>query len=81
MSDTGRCWSELYRQAIFESDGERLQARIEEASDAIRRRSRELWYTSSPETRERRDLDSALYFLGLLRVIGVVDEASHPSQR
>ena len=70
MSDMGTCWPELYRQAILESDRGRLSARIEEASTAIRRRSRELWYAGSPETRERRDLDSALRFLGLLRMVG-----------
>jgi hypothetical protein len=70
MSDTGRCWPELYRQAILESDRGRLPAWIEEASEAIRRRSRELWYAGSPESRERRDLDSALRFLGLLRMVG-----------
>jgi hypothetical protein len=70
MSDTGTCWPELYRQAILESDRGRLPARIEQAREAIRRRSRELWYAGSPETRERRDLDSALRFLGLLRLVG-----------
>jgi hypothetical protein len=67
MSDTGRCWPELYRQALLESDRGRLPARIDEASEAIRRRARELWYAGSAETRERRDLDAALHFLGLLR--------------
>jgi hypothetical protein len=67
MSDTSTCWPELYRQAILESDRSRLPARIDKASKAIRRRSRQLWYAGSPETRERRDLDAALHFLGLLR--------------
>jgi hypothetical protein len=70
MSDTGTCWPKLYRQAILESDHGRLPARIDEASEAIRCRSRELWYAGSPETRERRDLDAALRFLGLLRMVG-----------
>lgn len=70
MSETGTCWPELYRQAILESDRGRLPARIDEASEAIRRRSRELWYSGSPETRKRRDLDAALRFLGLLRMVG-----------
>ena len=70
MSDTGRSWPELYRQAILESDSGRLPARIDEASEAIRHRARELWYGGSPETRERRDLDAALRFLGLLRMVG-----------
>jgi hypothetical protein len=66
MSDTSTCWPELYRRAILESDRGRLPARIDEASEAIRHRSKELWYAGSPETRERRDLDAALHFLGLL---------------
>ena len=67
MPETGKCWPELYRVALLESDRGRLPARIDEASEAIRRRARELWYAGSPETRERRDLDTALHFLGLLR--------------
>ena len=70
MSDTSGRWPELYRQALLESDSGRLLARIDEASDAIRCRSRDLWYAGSPETSERHALDSALYFLGLLRMIG-----------
>lgn len=70
MSDTGTGWPELYRGALLESDRGRLPARIDEASEAIRRRARELWYAGSPETRERRDLDAALHFLGLLRMVG-----------
>jgi hypothetical protein len=70
MSDTGTSWPQLYRQALFESDRTRLPARIEEARKAIQCRARELWYAGSPETRERRDLDAALRFLGLLRMVG-----------
>jgi len=70
MSDTSRRWPELYRQALLESDNDRLAGRIEEASKAIKGRARELWYENSPETRERRDLDAALRFLGLLRAVG-----------
>lgn len=70
MSDTGARWPELYRGALLESDHTRLPARIDEASEAIRCRARELWYEGSPETRERHDLDAALRFLGLLRMVG-----------
>jgi hypothetical protein len=70
MSDTGKGWPELYRMALLESDYGRLPGRIEEASAAIRCRVRELWYAGSPETRERRDLDAALRFLELLRMVG-----------
>ena len=47
-----------------------MLARIDEASEAIRCCSRELWYAGSTETEERHALDSALDFLGLLRTIG-----------
>jgi hypothetical protein len=71
MSDTpsGKTWPELYRKALLESDRSRLPARIEEARKAIQHRARELWYAGSPETRERRDLDAAVHFLGLLRTV------------
>jgi hypothetical protein len=70
MSDTGNGWPQLYRQALFESDRSRLPARIEEAQKAIQHRARELWYAGSLETRERHDLDAAVRFLGLLRMVG-----------
>ena len=69
MSDTGKSWPELYRGVLLELDRGRLPARIDEASEAIRRRARESWYAISPETRERHDLDASLRFLGLLRMV------------
>jgi hypothetical protein len=76
MSATSGNWTELYRQALLESDRSRLPARIKEASEAIRCRARELWYAGSPETRERHDLDASLRFLGLLRMVGAGNEES-----
>jgi hypothetical protein len=70
MSDTGQSWPQLYRQALLESDRSKLPVRIEQAHRAIRQRARELWYGGSPETRERHDLDAAVRFLGLLRMVG-----------
>jgi hypothetical protein len=81
MSDTSTRWPGLYRGALLESDRGRLLARIDEASEAIRRRARELWYAGSHETRERRDLDAALHFLGLLRMVGVEKMNRHQSRR
>ena len=75
MSEQGTHWPELYREALFESDHHRLPARIEEAQNAILCRVRELFYAGSPETRERRDLDAALHFLGLLRMTVARSEA------
>jgi hypothetical protein len=80
MSDKSGRWPELYRQALEESDSSRLLARIEEATHAIRCRSRELWYAGSPEVKERHALDSALYFLGLLRMVAT-DEGKHQPER
>ena len=69
MPEMNEGWSALYKQAIRESDRCLLPARIDEASEAIRRRSRELWYEGAFETMERHELDAALYFLRLLRKV------------
>ncbi len=73
--DSQKQWSELYRQALLESDESKLQRRIEIAEDAIQQRAHELWYTDSPQIREQRDLDVALRFLALLRAIVLKNEA------
>ena len=66
MSHTDTNWPDLYRQAILEPDKDLLPSRIEVAREAIQRRARELWYAGRSEAREIRDLDTAIYFLGLL---------------
>jgi len=81
MSRTSRHWTELYRRALLESDSGRILARIDEASDAIRCHSRELWYAGSTETKERHALDSALHFLELLRAIGADEWGRRSEQR
>lgn len=63
-------WHDLYREALLESDPARVPALIDEAYKAVQRRALELWNTCSPETKERHELDAALYFLGLLRMVG-----------
>ncbi|HZQ22414.1 MAG TPA: hypothetical protein VFA89_06405 [Terriglobales bacterium] len=69
-------WSELYRKALFEEDHEKLRPLLDRAHQAIQKRTRELWYakgelnTSGVTLRERRELDTAAYFLGLLRSLG-----------
>jgi hypothetical protein len=70
MSETSKNWPALYRVAVLESERGRLPGRINEASAAIRCRARELWYAGSLETKERHDLDAALRFLRLLRMVG-----------
>lgn len=75
---TSKKWSDLYREAIFETDRGTLQHRIEEAHRAIQRRAHELWYAGTPETRERRDLDSAARFLSLLRSVVLRGDVNMP---
>lgn len=71
MLETSKNWPALYREAVLESERGRLPARIDEANTAIQCRVRELWYAGSPETKERRELDAALRFLRLLKMVGV----------
>jgi len=62
-------WRERYRQALFESDPELLPMRLDEANKAIRWRICELWNVGVAGNSELSHLDSAAYFLGLLRNI------------
>jgi len=65
-------WPDLYREALLEPDPTRVPARIEEAQKAICRRALELWY-AGPPTKEMHDLDTALHFLDLLRIVGTAE--------
>jgi hypothetical protein len=73
MDDVNRNehWSELYRKALFEEDRNKLPFLLEKAYNAVQKRVRELWYSPTAEQkvpeRERRELDAAAYYLGLLR--------------
>jgi hypothetical protein len=64
-------WTELYRRALFEEDRDKLPALLEQAHQAVQARVRELWYSpmefQSISDKERRELDAAAYFLGLLQ--------------
>jgi hypothetical protein len=66
-------WTELYQRALFEDDSNQLKNRVEEAREAIQQRARELWHVSSAghpiDLRERRELETALYFIKLLQSI------------
>jgi hypothetical protein len=68
-------WTRLYRRALFEGDRKRLPLMLEQAQQAVQQRVREL--TNSPPKgeggKERRDLDAAAHYLGLLRSL----EAPH----
>ena len=70
MDGTSSNWLELYREAVLERNRKKLRVRVAEAHKAVQKRLRELWYAGSPQTSERRQLDAALNFLGILRAIG-----------
>lgn len=68
-------WQTLYREAMLESDPAKMPEMIDLAYKVIRRRAFELWYRGNAEqTKERLELDRALYFLDLLRKIGTLTE-------
>jgi hypothetical protein len=70
-------WQELYQDALLESDSHRLLARLDRAESAIQLRLTTL-SANSKETREWNDLNVALYFLGLLRIVGTNADAMLP---
>lgn len=61
-------WHDLYEEALTATDPAKLPALIEEAYRAAQDRALELWNARSPETKERHELDSAIYFLRLLKM-------------
>ena len=63
-------WLALYREAVLETDRKKVKTRVAQAQAAIRLRARELWYAGAIETTERRQMDAASYFLGVLYTIG-----------
>ena len=68
-------WTELYRRALFEEDRDKLPALLEQAHQAVQARVRELWYSPTEWQnvceKERRELDAAAYYLGLLKSLEV----------
>ncbi|MGA9966576.1 MAG: hypothetical protein WBQ10_15370 [Terriglobales bacterium] len=69
-SDGNQNWLALYREAVLETDRNKVKTRVAQAQIAIQGRALELWYARAPETSERRQLDAASNFLGILRMIG-----------
>jgi hypothetical protein len=63
-------WREIYADALEDFD----PARIEEAQKAVQRRAKEIWRSGSPETKERRELAVAIYFLNLFSLAEGADE-------
>jgi len=69
--NTKEPWADLYRRALFEEDRNKLPLLLEQAHQAVQQRVRELWYSpirgQNVSDKERHELDSAAYYLGLLR--------------
>ena len=66
-------WLQLYRQAVTERDIAELSARISEAQNAIKYRTRELWSTGSDGQEELNRLHAAFRYLEILRAFGSVE--------
>jgi hypothetical protein len=60
-------WRELYTAALFETDHERIPARIADAEHAIVARARELFAAGNDTIEEDQALDDALYALRALQ--------------
>jgi hypothetical protein len=69
-SDGNQNWMALYREAVLEPDRRKIKTRVAEAQTAIRLRALEMWYAGPMETAERRQMDAASHFLGVLCQIG-----------
>lgn len=68
-------WYDIYFLAMVENDRDLALARIERAQNAINERLAELHEIPPADTREMRDLTSALIYLGiLLKQIGCESE-------
>lgn len=62
-----RNWRELYTAALFETDKDRVPARIADAERAILVRARELFAAGADTIEEDQALDDALYALRALQ--------------
>jgi hypothetical protein len=62
-----RSWRELYTAALFETEKERIPARIADAEKAIVARARELFAVGGDSIEEDQALDDALYALRALQ--------------
>lgn len=64
-----KLWLQLYKQALSESDPQRLDLRILDAHRAIQQRRRQLWYEGSGGSSERSRLDAASLSLEIFRKV------------
>lgn len=65
--DSSLAWHSLYQAALFESDREKIPARIDAAERAILERVKHLFALKSDHIEEDQVLDDALYALRALR--------------
>jgi hypothetical protein len=72
-SDSSLAWHSLYQAALFESDREKIPARIDAAEKAILDRVKQLFVINSDHIEEDQVLDDALYALRALRNCVVPD--------
>lgn len=72
-SDSSLAWHSLYQAALFESDREKIPARIDAAERAILERVKHLFVLKSDHIEEDQVLDDALYALRALRNCVVPD--------
>lgn len=72
-SDFSVAWHTLYQAALFESDREKIPARIDAAEKAILDRVKQLFVLKSDHIEEDQVLDDALYALRALRNCVVPD--------
>jgi hypothetical protein len=62
-----RSWRDLYTAALFETEREKIPARIADAEKAIMVRARELFAAGADTIEEDQALDDALYALRALQ--------------
>jgi hypothetical protein len=67
LSDSHLGWHSLYQAALFETDRDKIPARIDAAEQAILGRVKELFVVTGDHVEEDQVLDDALYALRALR--------------
>ena len=70
---SGHTWEVSYQAALFETDRDKMPARIAQAEQAILARAKELFVASGDHIEEDQVLDDALYALHALRNCTVSD--------
>jgi len=63
----GRAWTDLYKAALFEADGNKLPQRIAEAQQALIARAAKLFLVMGDHIEEESALEDAMYALHALQ--------------